>query len=110
MKTFTLINAFIGLAAVAQAGTIQARDISLDLWNDWNFQGTHWTLTVPNNNCYQINGDSNDHVSSFQIHDGHTCRFFKNYSCEGDHWDSQAGGKQNMPGGFNDAASSVQCW
>ncbi|KAI0883754.1 uncharacterized protein GGS22DRAFT_189722 [Annulohypoxylon maeteangense] len=110
MQTFTLISAIAALATFAQAGTIQARDITVDLWSDWNFAGTHWVLNAPNNQCYQINGAENDHVSSFAVHDGHTCRFFKNYSCSGDHWDSSAGGKQNMPNGWNDAASSIQCW
>ncbi|KAI1212624.1 uncharacterized protein F4807DRAFT_457420 [Annulohypoxylon truncatum] len=96
MQTFILISAISALAAFAQAGTIQARDIT--------------TLSAPNNQCYQINSAENDDVSSFAVHDGHTCRFFKDYSCAGDHWDSSAGGKQNMPNGWNDAASSIQCW
>ncbi|KAI1088926.1 hypothetical protein F5B19DRAFT_469503 [Rostrohypoxylon terebratum] len=98
MQTFTIISAITALAAFAQAGTIQARDITVDLWKDWNFSGTHWVLNAPNNQCCksqsckstcthlefrltpfldQINGAENDHVSSFAVHDGHTCRFFK---------------------------------
>ncbi|KAI1452133.1 hypothetical protein F4805DRAFT_463105 [Annulohypoxylon moriforme] len=110
MQTFTIISAIAALAAVTEAGIIQARDITVDLYSNWNFEGDHWTVSAPNNQCYQIDGGKNDHVSSFIVRDGHTCRFFKNYSCSGDHWDSSAGGKQNMPNGWNDAASALQCW
>lgn len=51
MQAFTVVNASIAIATVALAGTIQARDVTIDLWNDWNFEGTHWSLQVRNNNC-----------------------------------------------------------
>ncbi|KAI1403203.1 hypothetical protein F4819DRAFT_484824 [Hypoxylon fuscum] len=53
MQAFTVVNASIAIATVALAGTIQARDVTIDLWNDWNFEGTHWDYT-----CASDHGDS----------------------------------------------------
>ncbi|KAF2144838.1 uncharacterized protein K452DRAFT_356215 [Aplosporella prunicola CBS 121167] len=59
--------------------------------------------------CYNLPGNWNDKMSSVQVSDGHSCRYWKDNYCTGSVFGGNDQDWADLPTGFNDKVTSWRC-
>ncbi|KAH7009163.1 hypothetical protein B0J12DRAFT_706188 [Macrophomina phaseolina] len=95
----------------AKAGRLAARaSYWIQFWKDVSFTGENIFLENQQTGvCYNLPGNWNDKMSSVQVSDGHSCRYWKDSSCTGSVFGGTDQDWAALPSGFSDQVTYWRC-